>query len=82
MKDQEGKLPIINDTVAIWGQHIFRNKSLALYRQANDIKPPSSYVLGVGDQITVSIYGYSQLNETYELNAEGYILPTRMPRIF
>ena len=82
LKDQEGKLPIINDTVAIWGQHIFRNKSLALYRQANDIKPPSSYVLGVGDQITVSIYGYSQLNETYELNAEGYILPTRMPRIF
>jgi len=82
LKDQEGKLPIIKDTVAIWGQHIFRNKSLALYRQANDIKPPSSYVLGVGDQITVSIYGYSQLNETYELNAEGYILPTRMPRIF
>ena len=82
LKEADGTLPEIKDSVAIWGQHIFRNKSLALYRQANDIKPPASYVLGVGDQITVSIYGYSQLNETYELNTEGYILPTRMPRIF
>jgi protein involved in polysaccharide export with SLBB domain len=71
-----------NDSIAIWGQHIFRNKSLKLYQLANDIKPPPSYILGTGDQISVSIWGISQLNEVYELNQEGYILPQRMPRIF
>lgn len=81
-KTKEGDVLLIKDSIAIWGQHIFRNKSLALYRQANDIKPPLSYVLGVGDQVTITIWGLSQLNETYELNEEGYIAPDRMPRIF
>ncbi|MFZ1254725.1 MAG: SLBB domain-containing protein [Saprospiraceae bacterium] len=81
-KSIEGGVIEVKDSIAIWGQHIFRNKSLALYRQANDIKPPLSYVLGVADQVTISIWGFSQLNETYEINAEGYITPDRMPRIF
>lgn len=78
----EGKEPIITEPIAIWGQNIFRNKSLALYRQTNDIKPPDSYILGIGDQVTVAIWGLSQLNESYEINADGYIAPDRMPRIF
>jgi protein involved in polysaccharide export with SLBB domain len=81
-KLKEGDAMLIKDSIAIWGQHIFRNKSLALYRQANDIKPPLSYVLGVGDQITITIWGVSQLNDVYEINEEGYITPERMPRIF
>ncbi len=79
---ETGKILVIKDSIAIWGQHIFRNKSLALYQQANDIKPPLSYVLGTGDQVTITIWGLSQLNEKYEVNAEGYITPNRMPRIF
>jgi polysaccharide export outer membrane protein len=67
---------------AIWGQEIFRNQSLDVYKDADNIKPPDSYVLGVGDQITVTIWGQSQLNEIYEINTDGYITPTRMPRIF
>jgi hypothetical protein len=35
-KIAEGEALIIKDSIEIWGQHIFRNKSLALYRQAND----------------------------------------------
>ena len=62
---------------AIWGQEIFRNQSLDVYKDADNIKPPDSYVLGVGDQITVMIWGQSQLNEIYEINTDGYITPTR-----
>ena len=79
---EEGKEPVVTEPTAIWGQNIFRNKSLALFRQTNDIKPPDSYILGIGDQVTVAIWGMSQLNETYEINADGYIAPDRMPRIF
>ncbi len=74
-----------NDTipkVEIWGQHLFKNKYLPLYESAKDIKAPSNYVLGVGDKISVAIWGASQYNEQFEINAEGYITPARMPRIF
>ena len=75
-------LPESKSLVEIWGQEIFRNKSLVVYHQGNDVKPPDSYILGVGDQVTVAIWGVSQLNEVYEINSEGYITPSRMPRIF
>ncbi len=81
-KLKEGSVMVIKDSTDIWGQHIFRNKNLALYLQASDVKPPLSYVLGTGDQVTISIWGLSQLNESFEINAEGYITPDRMPRIF
>ncbi len=75
----------MNDTlknVEIWGQHIFRNKNTALYESSSEAKAPSTYTLGVGDKISVSIWGVSQFNEQFEINAEGYITPSRMPRIF
>lgn len=75
-------LPESKSPVEIWGQEIFRNKSLVVYHQGNDVKPPDTYILGVGDQVTVAIWGVSQLNEVYEINSEGYITPARMPRIF
>ncbi|MCC6815212.1 MAG: SLBB domain-containing protein [Saprospiraceae bacterium] len=66
----------------VWGQHIFRNKSLPLYNSATDIKAPNEYVLGAGDRISIAIWGISQLNEVYEISSEGIIAPARMPRIF
>jgi protein involved in polysaccharide export with SLBB domain len=66
----------------IYGQHIFRDKSIALYRQSEDIKPPDSYVLGAGDIIAVSIWGISQEGAVYEINKSGFISPSGMPRIY
>ncbi|MEO6189623.1 MAG: polysaccharide biosynthesis/export family protein, partial [Saprospiraceae bacterium] len=68
--------------VEIWGQHIFKNKSIQLYESSTNAKAPANYILGVGDQISVSIWGISQYNEQFEINSEGYIAPARMPRIF
>lgn len=73
---------IIDTSVEIWGRHMFRNKSLALYESSGDAKAPSTYVLGSGDMISVSIWGVSQYSEEFEVNSEGYITPSRMPRIF
>ncbi len=66
----------------IFGQHIFRNKSISLYRQSQDVKPPDSYILGVGDIIAISIWGISQTADIFEINSTGYISPTAMPRIY
>ncbi len=64
-----------------WGQQVFRDKSIRVFRQSEDIKPPDSYILGVGDFVTVSIWGYSQENIVFEINKEGYIKPEKMERI-
>jgi len=66
----------------IFGQHVFRDKSIKLYRQSEDVKPPDSYILGVGDIVAVSIWGLSQESGVYEINKSGFITPSLMPRIY
>jgi protein involved in polysaccharide export with SLBB domain len=66
----------------VWGQHLFRDKSLSIFRTTNEVKPPDSYVLSSGDVITISIFGASQFDSQFEIAKDGYIAPTGMPKIF
>lgn len=66
----------------VWGQHLFRDKSLSVFRTTNEVKPPDSYVLSSGDVITISIFGASQFDSQFEIGREGYIQPSQMPKIF
>ena len=65
----------------IYGQQVFRNKSIALYTPSEDIRPPETYVLGPGDEISILIWGKSQESASFTINKEGFIQPDRMPRI-
>jgi len=58
---------------SIYGQDIFRNGSIEVFQQTSEIKPPETYVLGVGDELSVSIFGRSQFEEKYEIRPDGYI---------
>ena len=75
---QQTKLP----EGTTYGQDLFRSQDIKLYRQSQDVKPPASYVLGVGDVVAVSIWGYSEEDLLFEVNNEGYIKPTGIPRIY
>lgn len=66
----------------IYGHSLFREKSIAIFRATNEVKPPDSYMLGVGDEITISIFGASQFDSKFTINKEGFIQPTQMPKIF
>ena len=68
--------------IGIYGQHIFKDKTLELYQVSDDVKAPEHYILGVGDEVTVTIFGISQADLKYIINSEGYISPEGMPRIF
>ncbi len=70
------------EDASTYGQQIFRSQNVELYRKSQDIKPPASYVLGVGDIISVSIWGYSEEDLVFEINKEGYIKPNGIPRIY
>lgn len=65
-----------------YGQHIFRDKSLKLFRTAEDAKPSRSYVLGPGDKIAISIWGPTQENFALEIEKDGYIQPSGLPRYY
>lgn len=69
-------------TAKVYGQEIFRNQSIQVYTQSQDVKPPQTYILGVGDIIGVSIWGYSEEDVTFEINQDGYIKPRSIPRIY
>lgn len=68
--------------IGIWGQHIFRDSTITVYQTSVDAKPPDTYILGVGDEVTISIFGRSQADLRFEINEEGYISPEGMGRIF
>ncbi len=75
---QETSLP----KAQTYGQEVFRSQNIKLYRKSEDVKPPNSYILGAGDIITVSIWGYSEEDLIFEINDEGYIKPQGIPRIY
>lgn len=65
----------------IYGQQIFRNKTLKVFSQSDDVAPSPSYILGPGDKVSISIWGISQEDATYEINQAGFIKPTGMSKI-
>jgi len=66
----------------IWGQHLFRDKSLKLFTRSQDATPPDTYVLGAGDRINISIWGASRENLNLEVQQDGYVYPSTMSRIY
>lgn len=73
---------ISGSTIVTYGQHIFSNKSLKVFKKVDEVRPTKAYVLGPGDKVSISIWGPTQENFSLEIQKEGYIQPTGLPRIF
>ena len=66
----------------IYGHKMFTDNSMTIYRISKDVSPPDSYILAPGDKINILIFGKSQADLFYEVNAGGFIQPNSMPKIF
>ena len=66
----------------IYGQDIFRNNTLSFYQKALDAKAPENYKVGSGDEISISVWGYSEFSETLLVDSRGYITPSSYGRIY
>lgn len=53
-----------------------------IVNQAQNFKPQDTYILGAGDELNVSIFGPSQFDGRFKINASGFIQPTGMAKIF
>lgn len=67
----------------IYGQDFFRNGNITLYDKVPNAKVKDNYIIGAGDQLSVSIYGGpSSYNQNFTVNEDGYIDVYGIGRIF
>ncbi len=66
----------------IHGQDIFRNNKLNFFQKAFDAKAPENYKIGPGDQISISVWGFSEFSENLDVDSRGYINPGSYGRIY
>jgi polysaccharide export outer membrane protein len=57
----------------IWGQQFFRDQSITLFTRSRDIKAIDSYLLGIGDELAITVWGASSYSVNVALDEEGYI---------
>lgn len=70
------------EQVNIYGFRYFRESKTKLFSSAQDVKPSEDYVLGVGDQLNIAIWGFADYNEVFTIEKEGYIQPKYVGRIY
>lgn len=78
---------LISDTLnypkaRIYGQDVFRNNELSFFQKSLDAKAPENYKVGSGDEISISVWGYSEFSETLIVDDRGYITPSSYGRIY
>ena len=66
----------------IYGQDVFRNNKLSFYQKALDAKAPENYKVGSGDEVSISVWGYSEFSENLMVDKRGYITPSSYGRIY
>lgn len=58
----------------VYGHAFFRNDNIVLFDKVPNSKVNDSYIMGDGDQISISIYGgVSSYNESFTISPDGYI---------
>ncbi|MDO9185588.1 MAG: SLBB domain-containing protein [Bacteroidia bacterium] len=76
--------PIVKDTSreTIFGHSFFKNNNIKFYDKANQLKAPDNYILGIGDEISIAIWGYSDFNGAFTIDEDGAINPKLVGRIY
>jgi protein involved in polysaccharide export with SLBB domain len=66
----------------VYGQAFFRNKKANYFERAADARAAENYVLGVGDEVTVAVWGFSNYNQAFQIDDNGAIDPKGVGRIY
>jgi len=66
----------------VFGKSLFSDNKLEVYKSASHIKAPQNYVLGTGDEISVSIWGYSEHSGVYTVANDGSIMPKLVGKMY
>lgn len=68
--------------IPVFGRNIFQGEDLDVFRKTEGIKATGQYILGPGDEILITIWGYSEFNGAFTVDLNGAINPSRVGRIY
>lgn len=66
----------------IYGHDFFGSGKLALFVKSAEAKAPDSYILGVGDEINIAVWGYADYNNKFDVKEDGFIQIPEFGRIY
>lgn len=67
---------------SIYGHHLYREGGIKFYKKSEYAQPGPKYILGPGDNITVTIWGGSEVNFNQEISNDGYVKFSQQPRMY
>ena len=82
LKVEKQKLKDIDLSNEIFGHRFFTTNNLELFFKSTDTKAPDSYIVGPGDEILISVWGYADYNNKLKVNDDGYIQETEFGRLY
>ncbi|MCB0508044.1 MAG: SLBB domain-containing protein [Bacteroidetes bacterium] len=88
LQNQLNQQKVISDSSSkirpndIFGHAFFNSGKLALFEKSSEAKAPDSYVLGVGDEISIAVWGYADYNNKFKVNEDGFIQIPEFGRIY
>nr|MBA2406698.1 SLBB domain-containing protein [Chitinophagales bacterium] len=65
-----------------YGYSYFRNKSVDMFNSSVDGQASGTYVIGVGDQVGINVWGYSSFSGSYTVDQTGSIFPEGVGKIY
>ena len=66
----------------IFGQNVFRNRNISSFDRIASARAPDNYIISAADQISISVWGFSDFNSVFEVDKEGYISLKETGRIY
>lgn len=68
--------------LGIYGQEIFHNNSIAVYKTSSEAVVPDDYILDTGDEIGIIGFGKSQFDQKLTVSQEGFVsLGPGLPKV-
>ncbi len=62
------------DSNAVFGMDFFKRSDFKMYTSGNEnIQAPSNYILGSGDEVSVTVFGQALTNKTLKVDERGFI---------
>ncbi len=66
-------LPIEDEVIERYGRSLFVNGNFGVSTEPFKSKAPPSYILGVGDELAISVWGSSKVDDLHEISESGFI---------
>ncbi|MEY4927961.1 MAG: hypothetical protein RI894_2397, partial [Bacteroidota bacterium] len=67
---------------SVYGHHLYRNKNISSITNGADVKASDNYELGIGDELSINVWGRAEFSGVFKIGDDGYIKIEKMPRLY